>query len=269
MRREHLLSSRAMAVDSQPDHPVSGAGEAHGRSGDTSVEKSSYGQILKSSALVGASSVATIGVGILRTKAMAILLGPAGFGLMGLFGAVSDLASTVAGLGVNSSGVRQISEAVGSGEHKRIARTVLVLRRVSVLLGVGGAVLLALLASPLSVLTFGSDAHAGGVALLSLAVFLRLVSAGQGALLQGMRRIRDMALSGVLGVLFGAVASIAFVYFWRENGVVPSLIATAAMSVLLSWWYARKVHIQPSPQKSRTRPLCSCGSAWPSLPAVC
>src|SRR6478672_6250576 len=70
----------------------------------------SYGQILKSSALIGGSSAMNIVLGILRTKAMAVLLGPAGMGLMGLYGSIADLARTIAGMGINTSGVRQIAE---------------------------------------------------------------------------------------------------------------------------------------------------------------
>ena len=43
----------------------------------------------------------------------------------------------------------------------------------------------------MSTLTFGSDEHAAAVALLSLTVFFGLVSGAQGALIQGMRRIRS------------------------------------------------------------------------------
>ena len=208
------------------------------------VEKHTYGQILKSSALIGGSSVLNIGIGIVRTKAMAVFLGPAGFGLMGLYGSIADLAQSVAGMGINSSGVRQIAEAVGTGNTERIARTVAVLRRISVLLGIAGALLLVALSRQVSFLTFGSDQHTAAVALLSLAVFFRLVSAGQGALVQGMRRISDLARMGVLGALFGTIISIPVVYVLREKGVVPSLVAIAAMTILTSWWYSRKVQIQ-------------------------
>src|SRR5580692_9997285 len=88
-----------------------------------------YGQILKSSVLIGGSSALNIAIGIVRTKAMAVLLGPAGFGLFGLYGSIADVAVSIAGMGVNSSGVRQIAEAVGSGETERIAQTTAVLRR--------------------------------------------------------------------------------------------------------------------------------------------
>ena len=45
-------------------------------------------------------------------------------------------------MGMNISGVRQIAEAVGTGDEQRIARTVTALRRVAFLSGVVGALLL-------------------------------------------------------------------------------------------------------------------------------
>jgi len=208
------------------------------------TKKHTYGQILKSSALIGGSSMLNIIIGIIRTKAMAMLLGPSGVGLMGLYGSITDLTISVAGMGINSSGVRQIAEAVGSDDTERIARTAAVLRRISILLGVLGAVFLIGFSGPLSKLTFGNDQHATAVALLSIAVFFNLVSAGQGALIQGMRRISDLAKMSVLGALFGTLISIPTVYFLREEGVVISLVLVAAMTLLTSWWYSRKIPIQ-------------------------
>ncbi|HEY3932938.1 MAG TPA: O-antigen translocase [Verrucomicrobiae bacterium] len=215
----------------------------------SSTGKHSYGQILKSSALIGGSSVLNIGLGIIRTKAMALLLGTTGYGLMSLYQSISDLTRSVAGLGVNTSGVRQIAEAVGSGDAQRIARTVTTLRRVAFYSGALGALLLLIFCKQVSRLTFGNDQHAGAVALLSLAVFFGDVSAGQGALVQGMRRIADLARMGVLGALYGTIFSIPIIYFYyrrgaAEQGVVPSLVCVAAMGIVTSWWYARKIKVE-------------------------
>jgi enterobacterial common antigen flippase len=209
-------------------------------------EKHSYWQILKSLVLIGGSSALNIGIGVVRTKVMAILLGPAGFGLMGLYASIADLAVSIAGMGVNSSGVRQIADAAASGDAMQMARTVTVLRRTAILLGILGAGLLVVFPQKVSQLTFGTDQHAGAVVLLSLAVFFRLVAGAQGALVQGMRRIADLAKMGVFGALFGTIISIPVVYFLREEGVVPSLVCVAATSIVMSWWYSRKVRIQPT-----------------------
>jgi antigen flippase len=207
-------------------------------------EKHTYSQILHSSALIGASSVLNIAIGIVGTKAMAVLLGPAGFGLMAMYNSIADFAQNIASMGINSSGVRQIAAAVGSSDEDRIARTAAVLRRTSLILGVLGAILLIGFSGPVSTFTFGSPQHATAVALLSAAVFFRCVSAGQGALIQGVRRMRDLAKMSVLGALFGTVISIPVVYFLREDGVVPSLVAVSTMTIVTSWWYSRKVKMK-------------------------
>src|SRR5260370_35052424 len=93
-------------------------------------------------------------------------------------------------------------------------------------------------------LTFGSHQRAGAVCLLSIAVFFQLVSGGQGALIQGMRRIADLAKMGALGALFGPFISIPMGYFLREKGVVPSLVGCAAMTIITSWWYSRTANMQ-------------------------
>ena len=200
-----------------------------------------YGQILKSSVLVGGSSGIGIVIRIVRTKIMAYLLGPAGFGLFGIYGSVETLVESIAGMGVNSSGVRQIAEAVGSGNTERVSQTAAVLRRTSVILGLLGGLVLILFCRQISFLTFGTPARSVAIAILSISVFFTITSAGQSALIQGMRRIADLATMSVLGNVLATLISIPVVYFFRQDGVVWSLVAVAAMLLLTSWWYSRKI----------------------------
>ena len=79
-------------------------------------------------------------------------------------------------------------------------------------------------------------AQIGAVALLALAVLFADISAGQSALVTGMRRIGDLAKINVLGALYGTLFSVPIVYIWGARGVVPSLICVAAMGILTSWW---------------------------------
>jgi len=223
-----------------------------------SEHKKSYGQLLKSSALIGSSSALGLGFGIVRNKAMALILGPSGFGLAGDFNSIVDMIRTLAGMGISNSGVRQIAEAVGSGDEQRVARTIRTLRRVALCSGTLGALLLLLFCFPLAKLTFGKEidvkgvvfdtrAQVSAIALLALAVLFADISAAQSALVQGMRRIADLAKINVLGALYGTVLSIPIVYVWGARGVVPSLICVAGMGILTSWWYARKIKVPPVP----------------------
>ena len=210
----------------------------------TAQPEQTYRQILKSSLLVGGSSAANIVIGVVRAKAMAILLGPAGVGLTGLYSSILDVSATIAGMGVNSSGVRQIAAAVGSGDTDVIARTTVVLRRVSILLGALGAAGLFAFSGAVSAFTFGNTKYSGAICLLSVAVFFKLISAGQSALIQGMRRISDLAKMAVWSALFGTVSTIIVVFFLREKGIVPSIVCGLAVSIFISWRYSRKIRIQ-------------------------
>jgi O-antigen/teichoic acid export membrane protein len=215
------------------------------------AEERSYHQILKSAALIGGSSVASIAVGVVRTKALAMLLGPAGFGLMGVYGTIVDLTASVAGLGIGSSGVRQIAEAAASGDNERIAQTVAVLRRTVIFTGLLGLTLTIAFARPLSTLTFGNEDHANAILFLSVAVLFRILAAGQGAVIQGMRRISDLAKLNIIGAAIGAVIAIVLVYLFGEPGVAPSLVAVTAAAFGATWWYTRRVAIE-RPRVSRS-----------------
>lgn len=202
-----------------------------------------YGRILKSSAVIGGSSIVNIAAGIVRTKAMALFLGPAGVGLMGLYLSVLNLAQSIAGMGINTSGVRQIAEAAGSADETSIGRTAAVLGRTAFLLGLLGAALLAVFARPISMLTFGNDSHSVAISWLSLAVFFLAVSAGQAALIQGMRRIGDLARMAIITGGCGTLITIVLIYRFRQQGIVPSIICGAGLTILISWWFRRKVEI--------------------------
>ena len=204
---------------------------------------SSYRQIFKSTAIIGAAQVANIGIGILRNKALAVFLAPAGFGLAGTYLTVTGFVGGVTGLGLGMSGVRQIAEAAAGGDQNKITRTIQALRWASLLSGILGMVVLLALCVPLSYSTFGNGNHAGAIALMSLSLLFGGISTGQYALIQGLRRLVDLGKSQVAGAFFGMLASVALVYYLREQGIALYLVANAAMAVFFSYWYARKIEI--------------------------
>lgn len=203
----------------------------------------SYEQILKSSSIVGGAQAISLLVGMVRTKMVAVLLGPAGVGLVGLYTSAIDLVKTVAALGISSSGVREVAEAVGSQDYERIGCTIRVLRRTCWVTGFLGWGLTVALARPLSRWTFGNTDHAWPLAVLGLTLLLGSVSGGQSALIQGSRRIGDLARLQIIGVVVGTVNSIALYAWLGQKGIVPVLLVSAACSLGFSWWFSKCVPV--------------------------
>lgn len=204
---------------------------------------SSFRSILKSSTIIGGASVLNILIGLVRTKFVAVLLGPAGVGLLGMYGQIMALISTMTGMGINTSGVRQVAESVGSGDYERIARTVVTLRRTAWLTGVLGLLVMVAFCQPLSQITFGSNDYAWSIAILGVSLLAGAVSGGQGSIINGTRRIGDLAKISVIGAISGTLISIPCFYLWGQEGIVPSLILSALAALATSWWFGRRVPV--------------------------
>src|SRR5262245_4068824 len=111
---------------------------------------------LKSAAVIGGSTVVVMLIRVVRTKVIALLLGPIGVGVEALLDSVVTLSRTLFDCGVTSSAVRQVSVAASSHSDRRIALTVYVLRRVCFALGLIGATTLFAARALVSQLTFGN-----------------------------------------------------------------------------------------------------------------
>ena len=205
---------------------------------------SSVRDILKSTSLIGGASVLTILIGMVRTKLVAVLLGPGGVGFLGLYSQLTTLASTISGLGISNSGVRQVAQAVGTNDQQRIARTVVTLRRTCWITGAIGMLVMAALAIPISLVTFGDRSQAWPVALLSVTVLLTQIAAGQACLLRGTRRIGDVARISVLGSLSSTLVGLPCYLLWGVQGIVAALTLSALSVLGVSWWYARRVPME-------------------------
>ena len=208
-----------------------------------SESKQSYSRIMKSSSLIGGAQGINILIGMVRIKFVAVLIGPLGVGLMGTYQALIGFIGTFAGLGLQGSAVRDVAEAVGSQDDERVGRTILTLRRMCWLSGLSGTALVAVFSGSLSQLTFGSLEHQWDIALVGCTILLTNIKGGQMALIQGMRRIADIAKLNVIGVAVGSVISVGL-YFWLGvGGVVPAIVLLGLTNLLASWWFASKISV--------------------------
>ena len=205
------------------------------------MSSNSYSRIIKSSSIVGGAQFINMLIGMVRVKFVAVLIGPAGFGLLNLYQTIIQMVSTVAGLGLKTSAVREIAQGFADEDETAVACSVLSLRRMCWLSGVFGAVAIVVFSGQLSQLTFGDMSYTGRISFAGIAVFLMNLQAGQMAVIQGARRIGDLAKVNVLGAAIGSAFSIGLYYYLGVDGIVPAIIALALAQLIISYFFVRKV----------------------------
>lgn len=206
-------------------------------------EKSSYQQIVKATSLFGGVQVFNIVIAIIRSKAIAILLGPTGMGIVALLTSTTDLISSLTNLGLGTSAVKDISEANESGNQDRIAKVAAVLRRLVWVTGLLGAGLTLILSTWLSEFTFGNKDYTWSFILLSITLLLSQLASGQNVILQGMRRLKYLAFSNIIGAVLSLVITLPLYYFYGLDGIVPALIIMGFASFSIAVYFVKKVKI--------------------------
>jgi len=205
------------------------------------TKRSSYGDILKSSSLIGGAQGLNYLISLLRTKAVALLIGPSGIGLVGIYSTALGFMATATGLGIANSGVREISEAQASGDSNRLHETIVTLQRTSLLIGVISCVFCVLLSNVLSRMAFGNTGHSAALSALGITLFLGTLVGSNNAIVQGLRRIPDLARINILSAVIGTVVAVSIYAIYGASGIVPALTAVALVQWLVSWCYVRKI----------------------------
>jgi len=208
-----------------------------------SKTQNSYREIVKTTSLFGGVQVFNIVITIIRTKFVAILLGPAGMGIAGLLNVTINFISKLTNFGLGTSAVKNISEAHGTGDVEKISTVITVIKRWVWITGLLGSLLTLIFSSVLSELTFGNTDYTYAFIWISITLLLNQLSTGQSVLLRGMRKVKYMAQASMIGSVLGLITTIPLYYFYGEDGIVPGIIVTSVSSLLLTWYYANKINL--------------------------
>jgi O-antigen/teichoic acid export membrane protein len=198
---------------------------------------SAYRVILRATAIVGGASAMNILIGLARNKVAAILLGPAGIGTIGLLLNLVTTVASLAGLGIAMSGVRALASAADDDARSHIRQVVGTL---TLLLAAVGGIGIWLLRKALAQYVLGNVALAGQVGLLAPAVAFTIWSAMQISLLNGLRRLSDLAQAQVGGALLGTFLGILALLLWGQRGITAYVIAAPLGMVIIGFIYTAR-----------------------------
>ena len=207
------------------------------------TEKDSYRQIFKSTSIFGGLQVFNILISILKSKIVAVLLGPAGLGIISIFTSTSNLIASFTGLGINVAAVKSIASADQTDDLNNQSVMIAVIKKMIWLTGLLGFLVTIILSPWLSRISFGDSSYTFSFALLGLSLLALQISNGQNAILQGLRQVKLIALSSLAGAVLGFFLTIPLYYFFGKDGIVPAIVATSMLAVLTSWYFLRKANI--------------------------
>jgi len=209
-----------------------------------SEQQSSYRQIMKATSLFGGVQVFQILIQIIRSKFIAVLLGPTGMGIAGLLNSTIGLISGLTNFGLGTSAVKNIAEANETNDEKRIATVITVLRRLVWITGTLGTVITLILSPWLSQLTFGNKNYTLAFIWISITLLFNQLTSGQMVLLQGMRKLQYLAKANVYGSALGLILTIPLYYKWGVDAIVPGIIIASLISLSMSLIFSSRIKVQ-------------------------
>ncbi|RLD28878.1 MAG: O-antigen translocase [Bacteroidetes bacterium] len=202
--------------------------------------QSSYRQILKATSLLSGVQVFSILISIAKSKFAAIFIGPAGIGIIGLLNSTLNLIIGFTKLGLDVSAVKEISVANEETQPDKVVRVINVLSRLTWITGIFGAVITIILSSWLSKVAFGNTAYTFSFIFISIAVFFNQLTVGNLAVLQGLRKLNDLAKATLWASFCSLLVIIPIYYYYGVKGIVPVIILTSIFTFIFSWYFTKK-----------------------------
>ena len=223
-----------------------------------------YRQMLRASVLVGGATVLTILIGLVRGKVVALLLGPAGLGLIALYQSLIGFGTSVAGMGLRTAGTRQVAEAAAQDDAAAVARVRRALLWATLLLACPAALLFWLGREWLALRLLGDAAQARDIGLLGIGVALGVVGGSQTALLTGLRRVGDATRVALWSALLAALVGCALLGMLGTGGIVLFVLSAPVFTFVLGYLAIRRLALpRPAPA-----PLAQLGAEWRGLARV-
>ncbi len=196
--------------------------------------------IFRATAILSGSSIISILLGIASAKVLALFLQPAGYGYYGLLQSFVGVTTLFAGLGMSTGLVRLGARAATQNDEASLASLDSGAWLLFVGLGSLTLTIITLLRVTLSRWALGSPDHGPTMVLMGFALLFTVAGNIQVGTLNAHHRVGALAKYGVLSALGNGLFTIVAVLLWRTHGIVPAVMAGAAVNWGVSRFFLRR-----------------------------
>ena len=202
-----------------------------------------FKRILNSSILMGGAQAISLVFAFIRSKLIAVLLGPAGIGINGLLTGYSGNIFALAGWGLGTTGIRSIAGA--SEEHK--AAKYAAAKKFGIQLSWLGLILTIILFIPVAHLTFGNLDYSLEIFITGLGVPCLILTTIFTAVLQANGQTKTLAKIQIITAFISLVLGLPLIYFFKTIGIASALFISAVIPLLASWKFSKVYQPEPVP----------------------
>jgi O-antigen/teichoic acid export membrane protein len=205
--------------------------------------KASYSKIFKSTSLFGGVQLFNILISIVRVKATAVIIGPQGVGIISLLTSSLGIFNSIFNLGLNVIGVKVVADSNIQGPIE-LGKTAARIRLLLMYFGLAGALVVCLFSPYLSRATFGDNSHVWSFIVLSCSIFFNQLTSSYLIVLQGVRKLKLMALANSLGSLISLFLVIPLYYLFGKDVISIGLVIISIVNFTTALFFFNKIRIQ-------------------------
>lgn len=206
-------------------------------------ENKSYKSIFKATFIFGGTQFFQIFIQIFRSKIVALLLGPAGIGVISLLNVTVNFIGSLTNFGLQTIGVQEIAEANAGDQGKSISETYTIIRKLVWFTGILGMVISIGFSPLLSKITFGNYQYTYAFVWLSISLLFNQLTIGKLVILQGLQKLKLLAKANLLGSLSGLIIAFPLFYYFNKDGIVLSIISYSILTYFFAWFYTKTISL--------------------------
>lgn len=206
-------------------------------------KENSHKTILNATGIFGFAQVMKMLVSILGSKFVALFLGPFGIGIVGLLNNTVAIISSLTSFGVSITGVREVSLANAEKDQKKFSERFIILQRWSIFTSILGALVTIIFSKWLSKLTFGTSDYYFWFVILSVNFVFANLTNTRVALLQGLRMVKQIAISNVLSSVLITSVTVPIYYFFKFDGIIAVILVSSFVNLLVNFYFTRNIKI--------------------------
>lgn len=200
-----------------------------------------YKTIAKSSGIIAIVQFFQMLFGLIRNKAIALLIGTRGFGIWSLYQTFLEMMTSFSTLGMDQSGVREIAKV--TEDLSAVRKTIFTFRTAILAISVVNSILVLIFADSISKLLFGTTHYSTGVSFLALTIILYAIAKSSYSILNAFHELKYIARSQILAAIIGSVIAVAIVYFTKDKFIAIALSVVILVLAAANTWYVLKLNI--------------------------